>query len=291
MTTVGKDFQKLLVGAFAFVMVSSMIFPAYAGAPSELVIKCYPIVDGQIDPPPVFLADQFGSEEVDPGLPVFTCEIAVKNGISPPFVPQSGIIYPISGSIDPPQVMLTDQFGTEVVDPSPAVWVLVPAVEFDSPEEGSPIGVSISDHLTFYPISGTIDPPLVNLVDKFGDDDANASPAQWLGVPTDKNEEGIELNQHYKCYPFDGTVDPPLDFLEDQFGFHLVDPMTAGFYCTQADKDPVSPPPPVGGEFLPIDTTALLVAGAQTNAVWIMSALAVFGSIAFGALYLTSRKN
>jgi len=48
---------------------------------------------------------------------------------------------------------------------------------------------------------------------------------------------------------------------------------------------------PVGGEFLPIDTTALLLAGAQTNAVWIMSALAVIGSIAFGALYITSKKN
>jgi len=47
----------------------------------------------------------------------------------------------------------------------------------------------------------------------------------------------------------------------------------------------------VGGEFLPIDHTALLLAGAQTNAVWIMSALVVIGSVAFGALYLTSRKN
>jgi len=47
----------------------------------------------------------------------------------------------------------------------------------------------------------------------------------------------------------------------------------------------------VGGEFLPIDSTALLLAGAQTNAVWIMSALAVIGSVAFGALYLTSKKN
>ena len=49
--------------------------------------------------------------------------------------------------------------------------------------------------------------------------------------------------------------------------------------------------PFVGGEFLPIDSTALLVAGAQTNAVWILSALAVIGSIAFGALYITSKKN
>ncbi len=47
----------------------------------------------------------------------------------------------------------------------------------------------------------------------------------------------------------------------------------------------------VGGEFLPIDSTALILAGAQTNAVWIMSALAVIGSIAFGALYITSKKN
>jgi len=48
---------------------------------------------------------------------------------------------------------------------------------------------------------------------------------------------------------------------------------------------------PVGGEFMNIDTTALILAGAQTNAVWIMSALAVIGSVAFGALYLNSRKN
>jgi len=47
----------------------------------------------------------------------------------------------------------------------------------------------------------------------------------------------------------------------------------------------------VGGELLPIDSTALLIAGAQTNAVWIMSALAVIGSIAFGALYITSKRN
>jgi len=47
----------------------------------------------------------------------------------------------------------------------------------------------------------------------------------------------------------------------------------------------------VGGEFLPIETTPLLLAAAQTNAVWIMSALAVIGSIAFGALYITSKKN
>jgi len=49
--------------------------------------------------------------------------------------------------------------------------------------------------------------------------------------------------------------------------------------------------PVVGGELLSIDSTALILAGAQTNAVWIMSALAVIGSVAFGALYISSKKN
>jgi len=47
----------------------------------------------------------------------------------------------------------------------------------------------------------------------------------------------------------------------------------------------------VGGELLSINTTALILAGAQTNAVWLMSALAVIGSVAFGVLYITSKKN
>ena len=47
----------------------------------------------------------------------------------------------------------------------------------------------------------------------------------------------------------------------------------------------------VGGESMGIDATSLILAGAQTNAVWLMSALAVIGSVAFGALYITSKKN
>jgi len=48
---------------------------------------------------------------------------------------------------------------------------------------------------------------------------------------------------------------------------------------------------PVGGKLFPIDTTALLLAGIQTNALWIMSALAIIGSVAFGAVYITVKKN
>jgi len=33
--------------------------------------------------------------------------------------------------------------------------------------------------------------------------------------------------------------------------------------------------PPVGGEWLPIDTTALLLAGVQTNLAWILPAVVI----------------
>jgi len=59
----------------------------------------------------------------------------------------------------------------------------------------------------------------------------------------------------------------------------------------ECDIFPDLPECVVGGELIPIDSTALLLAGAQTNAVWLMSALAAIGSVAFGALYIKSRKH
>jgi len=47
----------------------------------------------------------------------------------------------------------------------------------------------------------------------------------------------------------------------------------------------------VGDTPIQIDITALLLAGLQTSAVWIMSALAIIGSLAFGLVYITARKN
>lgn len=47
----------------------------------------------------------------------------------------------------------------------------------------------------------------------------------------------------------------------------------------------------VGGKMLSVDSASLVLAGVQTNAVWIMSALTVIGSVAFGAVYITAKKN
>ena len=46
---------------------------------------------------------------------------------------------------------------------------------------------------------------------------------------------------------------------------------------------------PVGGEFLPIDSTALLLAGLQTSAIWMLPVLA--GAVGIGAFYIKTRMN
>jgi len=117
------------------------------------------------------------------------------------------------------------------------------------------------------------------------------------------------------CTPTGNSFNPtsvPVDFLDfDVAGSFITGGVSAAIPIFDLDGDPTAPPvdsfltnilktditttavpePIVGGELLPIDTTALLLAGAQTNAVWILSALAVIGSVAFGALYITSKKN
>ena len=47
----------------------------------------------------------------------------------------------------------------------------------------------------------------------------------------------------------------------------------------------------VGGEFLPIDSTALVLAGLQTSAIWMLPVLAGVAGSAFGVLYIKSRRN
>ena len=47
---------------------------------------------------------------------------------------------------------------------------------------------------------------------------------------------------------------------------------------------------PVGGEFIPIDATAVLIAGAQSNALSILGAFVVIGAVAFGTLIISVKR-
>ena len=58
-----------------------------------------------------------------------------------------------------------------------------------------------------------------------------------------------------------------------------------------ADLDFLPCPVKVGGELLPIDSTALVLAGLQTSAIWMLPVLAGVAGSAFGILYIKSRRN
>jgi len=65
--------------------------------------------------------------------------------------------------------------------------------------------------------------------------------------------------------------------------------------CGIGGEPPIIPPPriprtAVGGEFIPIDATAVLIAGAQTNALGILSVFIVIGAISFGALVISVKR-
>jgi hypothetical protein len=87
-----------------------------------------------------------------------------------------------------------------------------------------------------------------------------------------------------------GPVNPdPLPDATVQ-GFVLSVTDFAGF--ADAFKDKLAgevPPEVVGGEFLPIDSTALFIAGLQSSAIWMLPALA--GATGLGAYFIKSRMN
>jgi len=65
--------------------------------------------------------------------------------------------------------------------------------------------------------------------------------------------------------------------------FNVNSPISDGSFMAQLKQKPV------GGELLPIDSTALVLAGIQTSAIWMLPVLA--GAVGVGAYYIKTRMN
>ncbi len=190
----------------------------------ELALKCYPITY-----PRVRVQDQFGTESVRPGPTKFLCELALKHSEVGPEIHRQWKMYTISGTINPPAVLLRDQFGTEGVDPGKGTRLLNPALKNDQGSLSDP-------HFKGYPITGTINPPAVVVADQFGAEKVDPRPATLLLTPALKNDQGNLEAPHWKCYPISGTINPREVTLVDQFGTERVDPRQATLLCTQTQK-------------------------------------------------------
>ncbi len=173
-------------------------------------------------------------------------------------------------------VSLTDQFGTTEHLVKQPVELWVPASK--DVVLGDPISFPKSSinniHYKCYDISPMPNPLgqlSVGIIDQFWNTNRNILVADKLCNPVIKNGEGTMNNEHLKCYKF--SIPQILDFttfFSDQF---VTDqPLnfpTAYELCLAADKDIMSSTS-VGGKLIPVDSTALLLAGTYSNAAWLI---------------------
>ncbi len=174
-------------------------------------------------------------------------------------------------------VSLTDQFGTteHIVKQPVELWV--PAskdLDPDNPPINFPKSSINNIHYKCYDISPMPNPLgqlSVGIIDQFWNTNRNILVADKLCNPVIKNGEGTMNNEHLKCYKF--SIPQILDFttfFSDQFVTDQpLNSPTAYELCLAADKDIMSSTS-VGGKLIPIDSTALLLAGTYSNASWII---------------------
>jgi len=117
-------------------------------------------------------------------------------------------------------------------------------------------------------------------IDCFDDDGTNGVNIE-SGTRDSQIPNGDGFIEEWRC-------EPNPDF-EDIF-FRLTTNEVSNIEIHTVSKD-VPPPPKVGGEFLPIDSTALVLAGLQSSAIWMLPVLAGVAGSAFGILYIKYRRN
>jgi len=91
---------------------------------------------------------------------------------------------------------------------------------------------------------------------------------------------GIEVQCDVK---FEVTHNNGVDILIQEI---RITPERDPTFCIVFPNDPQCK---VGGEFLPIDSTALMLAGLQSSAIWMLPVLA--GAVGVGAFYIKTRMN
>jgi hypothetical protein len=149
-------------------------------------------------------------------------------------------------------------------------------------------------HWTSYGISGTVDPSPIQVADQFGASVIDLGNPVSFFSNTFKNGQGLTDGQDMKCYNIDSEepiIDPTAHGYIDQFGQSIIDPLPADFLCVITQKSLI-PETPVGGELLTVQLNSLLIAGAFTNAFWIVPTLAgVIGAAVVTAIIrITGRK-
>ena len=190
-------------------------------------------MEGIIDPVPVLVEDSFGAEEVDYGPSISLWTDAIKNSEEGQHLRNLYFKEYPGGALDPPSVVLSDQFGTEAVELQKAFSILKPALkdlggELDMPQ------------YKCYEMEGVLDPEPVVLEDVFGNEAVNPGKANLF---CDKAETS-ELTFPKITFLFEGEITEiyeDSDLLKD--AIKVGDSWSANvtFDSIQRDKFPEDP--------------------------------------------------
>ena len=273
----------------------------------------------------VGLEDQFRTlDDVDVFDRELICGNVIKDdGPTPQFPEQHYWTYDIVVNDIVPtvcvNVLLEDQFGTSthtVCEPE-ELWV--PAEKDNLRDDSPPFPIVKETHYLCYPLTGDSIDVVVNTSDQFADELVEVLAPTYLCNPVlkttaDGSVFGDQIAEHLKCYDIQNNIvteqtkrsEADIDIiLSDQFSDPFGDPPpfsdavtsdTMEKLCVIVEKTvlDVPPPPdprdpPVGGVSLPIDSTSLVLAGLQSNAIWMLPVLV--GAAGIGAYYIKTRMN
>ncbi|RMF30136.1 MAG: hypothetical protein D6752_04630, partial [Candidatus Nitrosothermus koennekii] len=131
------------------------------------------------------------------------------------------------------------------------------------------------------------------LFDQFGNETVGKFTLELFCLPAQKNGNGNMNIPHLACYRIESNVDAKQVFIWDQFIREQnktpikVNPGIADLFCQEALKKPS----PVGGELLPINTTALFIYTISANVYWILPMVGGIGGAAIIIKRIRSRNS
>jgi len=292
--------KNLFTVIVMLIMISVMISPVYAQSP-EFALKCYLFTaTPAVNPGSTPFQDQFQNDNVNPDVDQRYCVEALKHSTTPPLNPRYWVEHEDEPDslLNPNGVVITDQFlGTftanlfhfETLVPA-AVAGLVPGPVNNQAYSG---------------YSPSVIPPTnppntaIQVTDQFGTSLIILDSLFAFEATAFVGPQGSLVGQDLTCYMFldeNPVIDPDAAMSAStwvtQFvpgGASVTDLDPADVLCVMAEKMSPSPRPGggVGGEYSTLDSTALLVAGLQTNLAWIIPV--AVSTVGIGAFLLRKK--
>lgn len=302
--------KKVLLGSITLLLTLPVLVlslqAAYAvSPPPEFALKCYGKTrDPPVDPGPVPFVDQFQAKIRDPDVDQRYCVEALKHSATPPPNPRYWVEHegeplpPDANFVTPTGVTLQDQFLGKFTANLFHFEFLMPAkvtgLTGTAPNTQHYSGYALTVLKSDNPL-----PQTVQVTDEFGTSMITINSNFAFETTAIIGGQGSLTGMDLQCYMVldeDPKINPGALAASNwvtQFtpagGVDVTAFSSATVFCVKA-KNITPPSPSIGGELLPIDSTALLLAGLQTSTIWIIPTLAGLAGSGFYLIKFRTNK-